>query len=76
MVFCSGRAGTASYSPDVPGENLEPLFRTILDYVKPPVGDPEAPFSMLCSSIDYNDFVGRIGICLLYTSPEGGLRPS
>ena len=62
MVFCSGRAGTASYSPDVPGENLEPLFRTILDYVKPPVGDPEAPFSMLCSSIDYNDFVGRIGI--------------
>ena len=62
MVFCSGRAGTASYSPDVPGENLEPLFRTILDYVKPPVGDPEAPFSMLCSSIDYNDFVGRIAI--------------
>ena len=62
MVFCSGRAGTASYSPDVPGENLEPLFRTILDYVKPQVGDPEAPFSMLCSSIDYNDFVGRIGI--------------
>jgi GTP-binding protein len=62
MVFCSGRAGTASYSPEVPGENLEPLFKTILDYVKPPEGDPNAPFSMLCSSIDYNEFVGRIGI--------------
>ena len=62
MVFCSGRAGTASYSPDEPGTDLKPLFRTILDYVKPPVGDPAAPLSMLCSSIDYNDFVGRIGI--------------
>ena len=62
MVFCSGRDGTASYSPDVPGKDLEPLFKTILEYVKPPVGDPTAPFSMLCSSIDYNEFVGRIGI--------------
>ncbi len=62
MVFCSGRAGTASYSPDVPGENLQPLFETILEYVKCPEGDPEAPFQMLCSSVDYNEFVGRIGI--------------
>ncbi len=62
MVFCSGRAGTASYSPDEPGKDLQPLFKTILDYVKPPVGEPAAPLSMLCSSIDYNDFVGRIGI--------------
>ena len=42
MVFCSGRAGTASYSPDVEGQNLEPLFKTILDYVKPPEGNPSA----------------------------------
>ncbi len=62
MVFCSGRAGTASYSPDVPGIDLKPLFDTILEYVKCPEGDPEAPFQMLCSSVDYNDFVGRIGI--------------
>ncbi len=62
MVFCSGRAGTASYSPDVPGADLKPLFDTILQYVKCPEGDPDAPFQMLCSSVDYNDFVGRIGI--------------
>ncbi len=62
MVFCSGRAGTASYSPDVPGTDLKPLFETILEYVKCPEGDPEQPFQMLCSSVDYNDFVGRIGI--------------
>ena len=62
MVFCSGRAGTASYSPDVPGTDLKPLFDTILEYVKGPEGDPDAPFQMLCSSVDYNEFVGRIGI--------------
>ena len=61
-LFCSGRQGTASYSPDVPGTDLKPLFDTILQYVKCPEGDPEAPFQMLCSSVDYNDFVGRIGI--------------
>ena len=62
MVFCSGRTGTASYSPDVPGTDLKPLFDTILEYVKGPEGDPDAPFQMLCSSVDYNEFVGRIGI--------------
>jgi len=62
MVFCSGRAGTASYSPDAPGTDLKPLFDTILDYVKPPVGDPNAPLQCLVSSIDYNDFVGRTAI--------------
>ncbi|MDL2214044.1 translational GTPase TypA [Clostridia bacterium OttesenSCG-928-O13] len=62
MVFTSGREGTASYSPDAQGEDLQPLFKTILDYVAPPEGDPDAPFAMLCSSVDYNDYVGRIGI--------------
>ena len=62
MVFCSGRAGTASYNWEKPGTDLKPLFDTILKYVKCPEGDPEAPFQMLCSSVDYNDFVGRIGI--------------
>ena len=62
MVFCSGRAGTASYSPDAPGADLKPLFDTIIDYVKPPVGDPNAPLQCLVSSIDYNEFVGRTAI--------------
>ena len=62
MLFCSGRDGTASYSPDAKGENLEPLFQTIVDYISAPEGDEEAPLQMLVSSIDYNEYVGRIGI--------------
>ena len=61
-LFCSGRQGTASYSPDVPGTDLVPLFETILDYIPAPEADVEAPFQMLVSSIDYNEFVGRIAI--------------
>ena len=61
-LFCSGRQGTASYSPDVAGTDLAPLFETILDYIPAPDCDPEAPFQMLVSSIDYNEFVGRIAI--------------
>jgi len=61
-LFCSGRQGTASYSPDVAGENLEPLFETIVNYIEPPVGDETAPLQLLVSSIDYNDFVGRIAV--------------
>ncbi len=62
MLFCSGRAGTASYSPDQVGTDLEPLFKTIMDYIPNPEADEEAPFQMLVSSIDYNEFVGRIAI--------------
>ena len=62
MLFCSGRNGTASYSPNVPGTDLKPLFETILEYIPAPEGDPDAPFQMLVSSIDYNEFVGRIAI--------------
>ena len=61
-LFCSGRQGTASYSPDVPGTDLVPLFETILNYIPAPEADAEAPFQMLVSSIDYNEFVGRIAI--------------
>ena len=61
-LFCSGRQGTASYSPDVVGTDLVPLFETILEYIPAPECDTEAPFQMLVSSIDYNDFVGRIAI--------------
>ena len=62
MLFCCGRQGTASLDPDVPGTDLVPLFDTLLSTIKPPEGDPAAPFQMLVSSVDYNEFVGRIGI--------------
>jgi len=62
MLFCSGRQGTASYSPDVPGTDLKPLFDTILDYIPAPTTDDEAPLQMLVSSLDYNEYVGRIAI--------------
>ena len=61
-LFCSGRQGTASYSPEVAGTDLAPLFDTILDYIPGPEADEDAPFQMLVSSIDYNEFVGRIAV--------------
>ena len=61
-VFCSGRQGTASYSPDVAGTDLTPLFETIVNYIDAPTGDETAPLQMLVSSIDYNDYVGRIAV--------------
>lgn len=62
MLFCSGRQGTASYSPDVVGTDLKPLFETIMDYIPAPEANVDEPFQMLVSSIDYNEFVGRIAI--------------
>ena len=61
-VFCSGRQGTASYSPDEPGKDLTPLFETIVNYIDAPQGDESAPLQLLVSSIDYNEYVGRIAI--------------
>jgi GTP-binding protein len=62
MLFCSGRQGTASVQPDVAGSDLKPLFQTIIDYIPAPEADVDQPFQMLVSSIDYNEFVGRIAI--------------
>ena len=62
MLFCSARQGICSYSPDVQGTDLKPLFETILEYIPAPEADKDAPFQMLVSAIDYNDFVGRIAI--------------
>ena len=61
-VFCSGRHGTASYSPDVAGTDLIPLFETIVNYIPAPQGDVDAPLQLLVSSIDYNEYVGRIAV--------------
>ena len=62
MLYCSGREGTATEDPSVPGTDLKPLFEKILDYIPAPEGDPDGPLQLLVSSIDYNDYVGRIGI--------------
>ena len=62
MLFCSGRNGTASYSPEVQGTDLKPLFDTIIEYIPEPEMDMESPFQMLVSSVDYNEYVGRIAI--------------
>ena len=62
ILFCSARAGVASKDPDQTGTDLKPLFETILDYIPAPEVDLDAPFQMLVSSIDYNEFVGRIAI--------------
>ncbi len=62
MLYCSGRAGTATRSADEEGVDLTPLFDTVLDYIPCPEGDEEGELQLLVSSIDYNDYVGRIGI--------------
>ena len=61
-IFCSARQGTSSFGPHEMGENLVPLFETIVNYIPAPSGDPAAPMQMLVSSLDYNDYVGRICI--------------
>lgn len=62
VLFCSGRAGTASLSQYEEGTDLVPLFETILSHIPAPEGDADSPMQMLVSCIDYNDYVGRIGI--------------
>ena len=62
MLYCSGRAGTATEDPDVPGVDLVPLFDKILNYIPSPEGDEDGELQLLVSSIDYNEYVGRIGI--------------
>ena len=62
MLYCSGRSGTASLDPDVPGTDFIPLFDKIVDYIPAPEGDENGELQLLVSSIDYNEYVGRIGI--------------
>ena len=61
-IFCSGRQGTAAYGPDEVGTDLVPLFETIVNYIPAPQGDENAPLQLLVSSIDYNEYVGRIAV--------------
>ena len=62
IIYCSGRDATATMDYTKPGTDLMPLFDTIVDYIDPPEGDEEGPLQLLVSSIDYNEYVGRIGI--------------
>ena len=62
VVFCSGRNGTASLSPDSQDSDLRALFETIINHIPAPEVDMDAPAQMLVSSIDYNDYVGRIAL--------------
>lgn len=62
VVWCSGRDGTATLDLNTPGKDLTPLFETILSHIQPMEVDAEGETQLLCSSIDYNEYVGRIGI--------------
>lgn len=62
VIYCSGRAGTATTDFNIPGKDLTPLFDAIINYFEPQEVDEEGPLQMLVSSIDYNEYVGRIGI--------------
>ena len=62
FVFASAKTGTATLDLKEPGSSMVPLFETILDYTPAPEGDPEAGTQVLISTIDYNEYVGRIGV--------------
>lgn len=62
FVFASAKTGVASLDMNEPGTDMKPLFDTIIDYIPAPTGDPDAGVQMLVSTIDYNEYVGRIGV--------------
>lgn len=62
FVYASAKSGVASLEEDGQGSDMTPLFETILDYIPAPEGDPDAGTQVLISTIDYNDYVGRIGV--------------
>ncbi len=62
VIFASGRDGYATYSPDVPGKDMKPLFDEIVKEIAPPEGDTDGPLQILFSNIEYDDYLGRIGV--------------
>ncbi len=62
FIFASAKTGIASLDIDTKGKDMTPLFETILNYIPAPAGDPEAGTQVLISTIDYNEYVGRIGV--------------
>jgi GTP-binding protein len=72
VVYASALLGWASLDANVTGTDMRPLFRTILERVSPPAGDPDAPLQLQISNLDYSSYVGRIGIGRI---TNGRLRP-
>ena len=62
VIFASARDGYATYSPDKPGTDMKPLFEEIIKEIDPPCGDSEAPLQILFTNIEYDDYIGRIGV--------------
>ena len=62
ILYVSARQGTATLDLSTPGTDLKPLFETIVNHIPAPEGDPEGPAQVLISTIDYNEYVGRIGV--------------
>ena len=62
VIFASGRDGYATYSPDVKGTDMKPLFDEIVKEIDPPEGDTDGPLQILFSNIEYDDYLGRIGV--------------
>ncbi len=62
VIFASGRDGYATYSPDVEGKDMKPLFDAIVKEIDPPQGDVDGPLQILFSNIEYDDYLGRIGV--------------
>ena len=73
IVYASARQGIATMDHEKPGTDLKPLFETILSHIPAPVGDPEAPFQMLITSLDYDDYRGRFGIGRIHA---GRVKPN
>ncbi len=62
FIYASAKTGVASTDMDVPGTDMKPLFEAIINHIPAPEGDPDAPTQVLISTIDYNEYVGRIGV--------------
>jgi GTP-binding protein len=62
VVYTNARAGIAQLDPQIPGENLQPLFETILKSIPPPQGDPNTTLQLLVANLDYSDYLGRLAI--------------
>ena len=62
FIFASARGGWAKYNLEDTNEDMIPLFETIINRINPPSGDPDASLKLLISTIDYNEYVGRIGV--------------
>src|SRR6266581_6528855 len=66
VLYTNAKTGTATSDPDKPGENLQPLFQSIVDTIPAPKGDPEGPLQILVANLDYSDYLGRLAIARVF----------